>query len=431
MFDAGLYANCDNTLKEVLLEMPQFRKKEDLIQMYVAYEFPQEQSYLLHFWDHAIKHVMKKHFRQVSVPITQIKQCFVLNHFEPACFYQVLRELIEKRHFILAEYLDTPETYKELGLQYTKEIPKQSLFMTLSGYLNPMNIFNKKAEMPLLTSKLIDITALKENLKTAVSRFSEVFKDKTIASEDELDNFFANELKYSKQDIQLYKDLLVNGEVLKKEVVEIGRKRYHIFVYNPLKLDVAIEKTAFILQSSIQYYEKRIEEFEAQAEQSHQEAAKAVLKKNKDQAKMYLKRQKMLQETAKQYLDKKYLCEEHLIKIETSSSNKDIVSLLQYVRAAHDELKINPDEMFDIAQSMKEMAEERKETGMIIEKMANENDVDDEYAMLERQILGESVPLQEPKIISQPQVRNREPLQEEHENAENDENSMHIEQLLQ
>lgn len=29
--------------------------------------------------------------------------------------------------------------------------------------------------------------------------------------------------------------------------------------------------------------------------------------------------------------------------------------------------------MFDIAQSMKEVAEERKETGMIIEKMANEN----------------------------------------------------------
>lgn len=30
-----------DSLKEVLLELPQFRKKEDLIQMYVAYEFPQ------------------------------------------------------------------------------------------------------------------------------------------------------------------------------------------------------------------------------------------------------------------------------------------------------------------------------------------------------------------------------------------------------
>ena len=57
--------------------------------------------------------------------------------------------------------------------------------------------------------------------------------------------------------------------------------------------------------------------------------------------------------------------------------------------------------------------------------------MDDEYAILERQILGESVPLPEPKTISQPQIRNREPLQEEHENVENDENSMHIEQLLQ
>ena len=59
-------------------------------------------------------------------------------------------------------------------------------------------------------------------------------------------------------------------------------KKEKIFIYNPLKLDITIEKTAFILQSSIQYYEKRIEEFESQAEQSHQEAAKAVLKKNKD-----------------------------------------------------------------------------------------------------------------------------------------------------
>ena len=31
----------------------------------------------------------------------------------------------------------------------------------------------------------------------------------------------------------------------------------------------------------------------------------------------------------------------------------------------------NPDEMFDIAQSMKEAAEERKENRMIIEQMAN------------------------------------------------------------
>lgn len=55
--------------------------------------------------------------------------------------------------------------------------------------------------------------------------------------------------------------------------------------------------------------------------------------------------------------------------------------------------------------------------------------MDDEYAMLERQILGESAPLIEPKTISQPQVR-REPLQEEQEEQENDENSMHVEQLL-
>ena len=33
----------------------------------------------------------------------------------------------------------------------------------------------------------------------------------------------------------------------------------------------------------------------------------------------------------------------------------------------------NPDEMFNIAENMKEAAEERKETRMIIENMANEN----------------------------------------------------------
>jgi len=42
----------------------------------------------------------------------------------------------------------------------------------------------------------------------------------------------------------------------------------------------------------------------------------------------------------KQYIDKKYICEENLLKIESSSSDKEIVSLLQYVKAAHDELKM-------------------------------------------------------------------------------------------
>ena len=57
-------------------------------------------------------------------------------------------------------------------------------------------------------------------------------------------------------------------------------------------------------------------------------------------AKQCLKRQKMFEETMKQYIDKKYICEENLLKIESSSSDKEIVSLLQYVKAAHDELKM-------------------------------------------------------------------------------------------
>ncbi len=57
-------------------------------------------------------------------------------------------------------------------------------------------------------------------------------------------------------------------------------------------------------------------------------------------AKQYLKRQKMFEETMTQYIDKKYICENNLIKIETSSSDKEIVSLLQFVKTAHDELRM-------------------------------------------------------------------------------------------
>ena len=48
----------------------------------------------------------------------------------------------------------------------------------------------------------------------------------------------------------------------------------------------------------------------------------------------------MFEETIQQYSDKKYICEENLIKIEASSSNKDIVSLLQFVKNAQDELRV-------------------------------------------------------------------------------------------
>lgn len=93
---------------------------------------------------------------------------------------------------------------------------------------------------------------------------------------------------------------------------------------------------------------------ELQIDQAHQEALKAVQKKNKDriwflrkgvnlfliEAKAYLKRQRMYEETMKQFIDKKYICEENLLKIDSSSSDKEIVSLLQFVKAAHDGLRM-------------------------------------------------------------------------------------------
>jgi len=42
----------------------------------------------------------------------------------------------------------------------------------------------------------------------------------------------------------------------------------------------------------------------------------------------------------KQFIDKKYICEENLLKIDSSSSDKEIVSLLQFVKAAHDGLRM-------------------------------------------------------------------------------------------
>jgi len=429
----------DNKLREVLQEIPQFRKKEELVHMYVAYEFPNEQGYLLKFWENALRHVMRKYFGQVSVSAHQLKDCFILDHFEPACFNQVLKELIHRRVFIPYEQLDTPETYRELGLRYHKEIPKKSTLQTITNIFNPINLFAKKTELPSLnTMRIVDLEILKRNMQQISKEFGMFFREKTIASEEELDGFLLNNMGLSKEDLNIYKELLANGGKLKTEVVEIGRKRYNIFIYNPNHIDITAEKTAFVLSSSIGYYVKKIEEMEEQIDQAHKEALRACQRKNKELAKQCLKRQKMFEETMKQYIDKKYICEENLLKIESSSSDKEIVSLLQYVKAAHDELKINPDEMFNIAANMREAAEERKETRMIIENMANENpeDVEDEYKQLERMIMAEDNQQQ----IKQPQNifenlnsnKNQQKMQTENDSRmqqEEDENSMNIELL--
>jgi len=388
--NSTLLQSCNSRLKEVLEEIPQFKRKEDLLHMYVAYEFPSQQGYLLKFWEQAMRKVMKGYFGQVCVSADQLRECFILNHFEPSGFNDVLRELISQRVFITSDQLDSYETYKELGLRYKKEVPKQSAFSSLTNMFNPMNLFAKKPELPPLKDlRIIDIETLRMNVKTIIHNLRSLFHEKTIISEEDFDIFLMTQLQYSKDDLHIYKELMVNGGVLGTETIEIGRKRFHIFIYNPNHHDTTAEKTAFVLQHSIEYYAKKIEEMEGQIDQAHQEALKAIQRKNKDQAKQYLKRQRMYQETMKTFIDKKYICEENLLKIESSSSDKEIVSLLQFVKAAHNELRINPDEMFDIAQSMKEAAEERKENRMIIENMANSEDVEDEYKKLERMIMAE------------------------------------------
>ncbi len=49
-----------------------------------------QQAYLLKFWEQATRKVMKGYFGQVCVNAEQLRECFILNHFEPAGFNDIL-----------------------------------------------------------------------------------------------------------------------------------------------------------------------------------------------------------------------------------------------------------------------------------------------------------------------------------------------------
>ena len=55
---------------------------------------------------------------------------------------------------------------------------------------------------------------------------------------------------------------------------------------------------------------------------------------------MFLKRKKMLADTMTQFINKKYIMEENLVRIESNVSTKGMVSLLEYVKNAQKEIRM-------------------------------------------------------------------------------------------
>ncbi len=55
---------------------------------------------------------------------------------------------------------------------------------------------------------------------------------------------------------------------------------------------------------------------------------------------MFLKREKMFTDTMTEYINKKYIMEENLVRIETNSNTKGMISLLDYVKHAQKEIRM-------------------------------------------------------------------------------------------
>jgi len=199
-------------------------------------------------------------------------------------------------------------------------------------------------------------------------------------------------MKYAKEDLPYYKKVLLKAQIIELDKLELGAQIINCFIYSRNTKEILAEKTVFKIKTTIEYFESRMKTLEIQMDMTHQEAYTAFKKKVVNQAKIYLRREKMIKERYNELADKKYTLEDQLFKLESASSSKDLVNIMKLINATQNEIKLNVDEVFDLKEDIKAGDKEREEINQMFSVDNQEkSEMDEEMKRLENEVFNEQL----------------------------------------
>jgi len=282
-----------------------------------------------------------------------------------------------------------------LNIDVEPKTERKSLISRMSGIINPFNLFKNKTDDIAFKNDdiLIFFDSLKQNVLKIIKELPSIFQDCCVKKESEFDEYLVKELKCAKEDLGYYKSILLKSHTLAQDSVDLGAYSVKCFVYNPNNKDTLVEKTSFKLKTTIEYFGNRLTILDQQIDATHDEAFKTYQKKNVNQARLMLKKEKMLRARHQELAEKKYALEDQLLGIESASSNKDLVNMLKLVNTTQNEFKVNADEVFDLKEDIKAADRDREEINQMFnfENSDKTMELDEEMRRLESEVYNEQL----------------------------------------
>lgn len=321
---------------DILNSFPEWQNDWQSHTLFCAYDQNSSEDFILKFWKKAITSLFQESIPGLTIEVEELKQLTHRNGRYPTGLFDIVSELASRGDLLNIEQLNEDIQDKEDSQYWGYWLKK-----TIKG----MNKTKKEARKIACIEKLNAYTEKIYNLCQECERFT--------FTKAELGKY----LKVSEFDI----DVLVNFLILGGNALSFVENKGKNFVQlvkikekHEKEVRIKPEDSAMVsLNLTLLDIDKKVQELNESISVAHGQILKELKIQNRNSAKHFLLRKKMLSQKVEELLGARFNIEQQLLMIKQSLTNKEVFSTLKTTNQVLKQISPNLDEVNQVIEETK------------------------------------------------------------------------------
>lgn len=369
-----------------------------------SYDFHSNEQDVFNFWRDLLGYSYNSLFSSPAIKISILLEYTKFKNRRPIGLPNIIKDLINRDEYFLSSDLDSDEYYKRNYNHLYKKESWSAWFKkgVISTLKLPLSVIKTKADShtsnrdgynPPLNELLIHKASFTTHLEGILTLLSHILleEDVEVLTKIELERIIANSPEIKFKGAALL-DLSLK-HLSKTKNISIFKVKVQGIDIECIKLlrntdDTVTEKDIATINILIQLknFDRKMEETMLIVQSEIEKAKECLKKKNKDAAMTCMKRKNVYLRAYNHYSNLRHTLDQHLIDIKSMESNMNVKNILEDVLRTSDKLKLNVDDLDDVADRLKEHGENIKEAQGILIDANVEESFDDEINKLTEQL---------------------------------------------
>jgi len=368
---------------------------------FTSYDFHENEKYMLENWQEILDFYYDSIFNTFGIKIHDILEYSKFKNKRPIGLPNILIELRNRNIYITDNDIKNnnnnnefyeknfPEIYKKNSswFSYIKNNVVNGIFNYAYNYAK--GIDDDEIQPLDENSVLINVNLFLNHCNYDImSCLQEICKEQfssNVIIKDEFEKFVKNNENLRFKDLYLNLCLIFLHKIKKIILFNVNIENRNIecikLIYNINDVITKKDKVKIQIQLTLNNLNKKIENIQKQIENCQKNAKQYLKIKNKNQARSFLLKKKMLEKTLNNYYNQQTTIETQLNELNSMEDNINNLNILQNAIEVGKQIGIKPEDFDGVAVDFKEQTENYNDINDMIKEMGsnfNEEDINKE-----------------------------------------------------